>query len=93
MNELSVFSYELLSDETVALALAVVRMVLSRYSFDAVAVFSAAGELEAWEVSGGACEGGLADDVEDRYAVAMEAERAASAACGVDVRIGLKPSP
>lgn len=90
MTELGVFSYELLSDETVVLALAVVRMVLSRYPFDAAAVFGAAGELEAWEESGGTSEAGLADDVEDRYAVAMEAESAASAVCGIDVRIGMK---
>ncbi|KAB2887297.1 MAG: hypothetical protein F9K32_20150 [Desulfobulbaceae bacterium] len=88
MTELGVFSYELLSDETIALALAVVQMVVGRYRFDALAVFSAAGELEAWEASGGAHP--LAPDVEDRYAVAMEAEWAASQACGVDVRIGVR---
>lgn len=43
MTELGVFSYELLPDEIIALALMVVQMVVSRYPFDALAVFGATG--------------------------------------------------
>ncbi len=85
---LQIHSDHPLPDDLTARAIEAVESVLAQHTFDPLAVFSAADELEAHEQSDGAEP--LAPDVEDRYALAMEAERVASEVCGVPVRIGVQ---
>ncbi|MBO9679532.1 MAG: hypothetical protein J7556_14920 [Acidovorax sp.] len=85
---LQIHSEHPLPDDVVARAIEAVEGVLAQHAFDPLAVFSAADELEAHEESDGAEP--LAPDTEERYALAMEAERLASAVCGTEVHIGVQ---